>query len=107
MSVGVQSNSASISNNITSISVAMRVLMQNAANLSLQVNSTGQGLATLEALGFSSAANPNNPGSISDAQYAMNVIGYLNTMAQIYFGAATQAAEYNYNNALAPMWNGQ
>jgi len=107
MTVGVQSNSASISNNITNLSVAMRNLMAAAANLSLQINGTGTGLATLEAMGFGSAADAANPGDISDAAYALQLIGFMNTMAQLYYGAATQPSTFNYNNALAAMWNGQ
>jgi hypothetical protein len=107
MTVGAQSNSASISQNITNLSVALRNLLQSASNLSLQINGTGTGLATLEAMGFGSTANDANPGSISDAAYALQLIGYLNTIAEIYYGDATQPATFDYNNALAAMWAGQ
>lgn len=107
MTVGIQSNAGSISQNITNISVALRNILQQASNLSLQVNGTGTGLATLEAFGFGSDADDLNPGSLSDAAYALQLIGYLNTMAQIYDGAATQPSTFDYNNALAAMWAGQ
>lgn len=107
MSVGGQAGYATIDTSITNYTVTMRNLMQAISNLSIEINSTDNGLAVLEGLGYSSAANPANPGGISDAQYALSLISYLNTMAAIYFGTAAQAAAFDFNNELAPMWAGQ
>lgn len=89
--------------------------MQAAVNLSTQVNGTGQGLEYLESIGYSSAPNPENPGDQSDAAWALQVIAYLNTVAGVYFGGVRQggdgtagsAVAFNFNNALAELWNGQ
>jgi len=92
----------------------MRDIMQQAVNLSTQVNGSGQGLASLEAIGFSSAANPDNPGDQSDAAWALEVIAYFNTVAGVYFGTVqaggsggTGAVQFDYNEALASLWNVQ
>ncbi len=112
--VGVQPNNANINNSLTGIAVQMRTIMQQAANLSTQVNGTGQGLAYLEAAGFSSAANADNPGDQSDAAWALEVIAYFSTVAGVYFGTVqaggsggTGAVEFSYNEALASLWNVQ
>lgn len=112
--VGTQPNNATINNQLTGIALQLRELMQAASNLSTQVNGTGQGLAYLEGIGFSSAANPNNPSSMSDAAWALQVIAYFNTVAGCYFGTVQQggsggtgAADFNFHNALASLWNGQ
>jgi hypothetical protein len=71
--------------------------MQQVKNLSTWINGQGTGLATLEALGYSAA----------DAQTALNMISSLNTMAGVYFGTATQATAFNFDNQLSQMWAGQ
>ena|ERR1700749_4115521 len=112
--VGTQPSNATINNQLTGIALQMRELMQAASNLSTQVNGTGQGLAYLEAMGFSSAANSDNPGDMSDAAWALQVIAYFNTVAGCYFGTVQQggsggtgASDFNFHNALASLWNGQ
>jgi hypothetical protein len=114
MPVGTQPTNATIDNQLTAMSLQLRNLMQAAVNLSTQVNGTGQGLAVLEGYGYSSAANAGNPGDISDASYALQMIAYLNTVAEVYFGnvqqggsGGTGAVTFNFNNALAELWNGQ
>jgi hypothetical protein len=107
MTVGPVVTSGTINTALSNFPVQLRDLMQQLANLSASVNSTGDGLAYLEQIGFSSSANPDNPGSISDAQYALNLIGYLDNIAGVYFGTATVSAEFDFNNAFAPLWNGQ
>lgn len=85
----------------------MRDLMQQVVNLSTWINGQGNGLAYLEQLGYSSQADEENPGGISDAQMALNLIAYLNTVAGVYFGTATQASEFDFNNQLSQLWNGR
>jgi hypothetical protein len=112
--VGTQPTNATINNQLTSIAVQMRNLMQQAANLSTQVNGTGQGLAYLEEMGYASAANDSNPGDQSDAAWALEVIAYFNTVAGCYYGTVQQggsggtgAATFDFDSALASLWNGQ
>lgn len=108
--VGASIGAGQISNIITALAVAYRNLNQQAANLSLEVNGQGNGLAYLTSLGFSNetaTSNPLNPGGVTDAAYALELIGYFNTQAGIWFGSATQIGEFNFNNAVAPVWSGQ
>jgi hypothetical protein len=107
MAVGQASNSGQVDINLINYSVALRDLMQNIVNLSTWINGQGQGLAFLEQLGYSSSADSENPGSVSDAQMALNYIAYLNTVAGVYYGTATQGTEFNFNNELSTLWNGR
>jgi hypothetical protein len=101
MPVGNQPTVASVNQQIAQIAMQMRNVMQAAANLSAGVNGQGTGLATLEAIGFGSDANPDNPGDVSDAQLALTMVSYLNTQAGVYYGSATQPSEFNFNQELA------
>jgi hypothetical protein len=107
MSVGNQASTGTISGALTAFSTNLRDTLLGVQNLSVFVNGQGNGLTALENIGFSNAANPDNPGGVSDAQWALNAIAYLNTVAAVFFGTATQAAEFDFNNALAPLWGGQ
>jgi hypothetical protein len=107
MSVGQAVNSSQVDISLINYAVGLRDLMQNISNLSTWINGQGNGLAYLEELGYSSAANANNPGGISDAQFALNLIAYLNTIAGVYFGTAAQGTTFNFNNELSQLWNGR
>jgi hypothetical protein len=104
MPVGNQSTQASINGSITSCATTLRDACQAIKNLSTQVNGQANGLAYLESIEYSSAANPNNPNGISDAQLALNVIAYLNTVAGVYFGTATQGTAFNFDQELSQAW---
>lgn len=106
MPVGNQDSEASVNNRITSMSVQMRELMSQVLNLNMGINGQNTGLAYLQSIGFSGASNPANPGGISDAQYALNMIAYLNTLAGVYFGTATQTPAFNFNQELSQVWGG-
>lgn len=114
MSVGTQGNSGNVDGQLTSIAIQMRNLMQAASNLSTWINGQGNGLAFLEELGYPSTANPDNPGGVSDAQFALNMIAYFNTLAGIYYGTVQQggtggtgASTFNFNQELSQIWGGQ
>jgi hypothetical protein len=107
MSVGAQASSGTVDQDLTDLTVSWRNLATRAANLNTWINGGGNGLAYLEQLGYSSAGNPDNPGGISDAQYALNIIGYLNSLSGVFFGTATQGSEFDFANALAPLCAGQ
>jgi hypothetical protein len=96
MTVGNSMSMDSVNQGITNLSVAMRNLMQAVQNLSLNVNGQGNGVALLEALGFDSA----------DAAAAQGAISYLNTIAGVYFGTASQGTDYDFNQALSQYWGG-
>jgi hypothetical protein len=107
MPVGASIGSDQVNNIITALAVRMRDLMTDIADLNLSVNGQGAGLAYLQSVGYSNASNPANPGSVSDAALALSVIGYLNTVAGVYFGTATQAADFNFNQQLSMVWGGR
>jgi hypothetical protein len=105
--VGVQANTTTINNNITGFAINLRGVMQQISYLSTFINGQGTGLATLAEIGFSTAASSINPGGISDAQYALNMISYLNTVAGVYYGTAAQPTTFNFDQELSQMWAGQ
>lgn len=107
MPVGATIGSGQVDNIITALAVQLRNVMQEISNLSLAVNGQGAGLAYLESVGYSGTANPANPGGVSDAQLAQNIISYLNTVAGVYFGTATQGTAFNFNQQLSEVWAGR
>ena len=107
MPVGASIGSGQMDNMITSAAVHLRDVAQDISELSLSVNGQGTGLAYLQSLGFGSSANPANPGSVSDAQYALNMISYENTVAAVYFGTAAQTPAFAFSQQLSQLWNRQ
>jgi len=107
MPVGSAIGSDQVNNIITALAVRMRDLMTDVADLNLSVNGQGAGLAYLQAIGYSGTSNPANPGSVSDAALALSVISYLNTVAGVYFGTATQGTTFNFNQQLSMVWGGR
>jgi hypothetical protein len=97
MTVGNQLSKSSVDASITNLSVGMRNLMQAVQDLSLNVNGQATGLATLEALDYTT----------DDATQALAAISYLNTVAGVYFGTATQGTDFNFNQELSQYWAGQ
>src|ERR1700728_2501678 len=79
MTVGVQLNAVAVNQLITNLSVAMRDVLTDVSNLSLNVNGQGGGLAYLESIGFTAG----------DAATALAAISYTNTIAGVDFGTAT------------------
>jgi len=111
MPVGALVGSDQINNIITALAVNLRTVMRQIDDLNLSVNGQGTGLAYLQSIGYGSVPNPgnpmdpNNPGThLSDAQYALNMISYLNTVAGVYFGTATQGSDFNFNQQLSQIW---
>lgn len=107
MPVGATIGAGQINNTITAYAVRLRDLVQDIVNLDLLVNGQGAGLAYLTSLGFSSQANAANPGGVSDAQLALSMISYLNTVAKVANGTATQAAQFDFIQETSQVWAGQ
>lgn len=107
MPVGAAIGSSQIDNLITSLAVNLRDVARRVYNLNLAVNGQGTGLAYLQSLGYSNTANPANPGGISDAAQALAMISYLNTVAGVYFGTATQGSAFSFDQELSQVWAGQ
>ena len=107
MPVGAAIGADQVNNIITALAVRLRDVMTDIAELNLAVNGQGAGLAYLQAVGYSNASNPANPGSVSDAALALSVISYLNTVAGVYNGTATQGTQFNFNQQLSMVWAGR
>lgn len=107
MPVGATMGANQMNNIISSLAVNLREIMQAISDTNLSVNGQGTGSAYLQSIGYSNAANPANPGGISDAAYALNMISYLNTVAAVYFGTAVQTPAFNFHQQLSQMWSAQ
>jgi hypothetical protein len=107
MPVGATIGSDQMNNILTSFAIQLRNACRQISNLNLAVNGQGAGLAYLQSIGYSNTSNPANPGSVSDAALALSVISYLNTVAGVYFGTATQTPAYNFDQQLSEVWGGQ
>jgi hypothetical protein len=95
MPVGTQSNNSMIDQKLTALAVALRNDCQAIANFQEYVVLLG--LAGLEAAGYSPA----------DAQTVLTLVSYLNTIAGVYKGTATQAAVFDFSNATCGLWAAQ
>jgi hypothetical protein len=107
MAVGVQGNNATVDQQLTSLSVQLRNTMFQIGNLNSWINGQGDGLVVLADLGYSTVPSSTNPGGVSDAQFASNMISYLNTVAAVYNGTAAQTPAFNFNQELSQLWAGQ
>lgn len=96
MSVGGQISTATVNQALTDLSVGMRNLMTQVQDTYQYVTASG-GITFLEGLGYTAA----------DAQSVMTYLGYMNSVAAVYFGSGTQATASNFNAALAVLWAGQ
>lgn len=104
MAVGNALTQVSLNQNLSQLAVQVRDLMQQLQNLSVGINGQGNGTAVLEAAGYSAG----------DAAIVLQFVGYMNTVAGVYYGTVQQggsggtgASLFNFNQALAPLWAGQ
>lgn len=95
--VGLSTNPSTLNATAGNYALQLRDLLRNISNFAEWCNGLG-GLAGFEtAFGLSPA----------DAQTMMNMISYMNTVAGVYQGTATQASEFDFDNALSVLWGGQ
>lgn len=108
MTVGMQPTKAAFDQNLTQLALQLRSLMQQIRNEWTSVNNGADGtpVQVLTAMGYDNTT-ANAPGNQTDASYASYLLNTLNTVAEIYFGTATQATDYDFHNALAPLWAAQ
>ena len=100
MSVGTQPTVAGVNSQLTALALTLRNNFATITNLFTCINELGgdTGLtAGFEAVGFDS----------TDAGTASTLLGYMNTIAGVYAGTATQGSEFDFANALAALWGGQ
>jgi hypothetical protein len=107
MSVGNQLTSDQFNSRLTSLALQLREWAHDVSSLSTNINGQDTGLAVLEAAGFGSSPNAANPGDVSDAALAQNMLSYLNTVASLYYGEATQPSTFNFDQELSQLWAGQ
>jgi hypothetical protein len=114
MSVGGQTSSASVDQRLTDLAVDLRDWCYKVTNLNTEINGGGQGLQVLETLGYQGAPNPNNPNSMTDAQYALQLIAYLSNVQGVADGTVqqggsggTDAIKFDFNQALSTVWAGR
>jgi hypothetical protein len=107
MPVGASMGFAQMNNILTSLSVTLREIMNDISNTNLSVNGQGAGLAYMQSIGYSNAANPANPNNKSDAQLALDMLSYLNTVAAVYFGTVAQTPAFNFHQQLSMLWSAQ
>lgn len=98
MPIGQQPSVLVIDSALTSYALQMRDLMRQIRDFNLQIGKLGAaGLVALQPAGYSPA----------DASNAVAMAATLATPATLYFGTATQATTFNFNDALSPLWAGQ
>lgn len=94
MAAGQPPTLALFNNQLTSFAVQLRHLCEQISDVNNQVSK--QGSSGLQALGASSA----------DATDIINRWAQLNTVAALYFGTATQATTFNFDDALSNVRGG-
>jgi hypothetical protein len=97
MTVGIPLAAATVNAQISNVALAMRGVMEQVSHLSKNVNGQGNGLAVLEAAGFTAP----------DAATALAAISYLETVAAVYFGTAAQTPAFSFDQELSQWWGGQ
>lgn len=88
MAIGNAPNLAQINSQAYQIALGFRSTAQQALAFQAYIVSLGQ--AGLVALGFAAA----------DATTMLTCANYMATLAQVYEGTATQASDFNFQNAL-------
>ena len=99
MAVGTQPTIAQVNDQLTQLALQWRNVAQQSLNLYTTVNELAgdTGLtAGFGALGFTS----------DDAASAATLLGYMNTLAGVYAGTATQGTDFAFANALSALWAG-
>lgn len=97
MSVGVQPNSSQLDQVITQLAWNVRQVMRQIRDLNTEINQGGNAASTLETAGYAAA----------DAATFQTLLGYLNNLSGVYYGTATVAADFDFDNALSVLWGGQ
>lgn len=95
MTIGTAPNAGSLNAQLTATAVQLRAAAAAVITLAEFINQ--EGAAGLQTIGFTAA----------DATAYVNMIGYLSTVAGVYYGTATQGTQFNFDTALATIRAGQ
>ena len=99
MAVGTQPTVGGVNDQLTQLALQWRNVAAQTLNLFTTINELAgdTGLtAGFEAMGFTSG----------DAASAATLLGYMNTLAGVYAGTASQATDFAFANALSALWAG-
>jgi hypothetical protein len=99
VAVGTQVSVAQVNGQLTQLALQWRNVTQQTVNLFTTINQLGGGTglpAGFQAAGFSAG----------DATTAGTLLGYMNTLAGLHNGTASQATMFNFANALSALWSG-
>lgn len=91
MAIGNQATYSTSSLNAELASIAQEMHDANARAMDFFERVNGLGIAGLTVIGF----------GVTDGQNFFTTANYLNTMAMLWFGQASQAASFNFDNATA------
>lgn len=92
MAVGAQTTQAAIDSNLSALATGLRDLAVNILQAQAYYNKLG--LTGLAAAGYTAP----------DAQAVLDNINHMATVAKVYNGTATQAALFNFEDYLTPIW---
>lgn len=95
MSVGNQPTVSGLNAELGALAVNLRNQLQQVQNLFEYLVAIG-GATGLETIGFDTA----------DANLYFNTMSYLSTVAQVFYGTATQASEFDFDNAICQAYGG-
>ena len=100
MPIGSQATVQGLNGTLSSLAVQTRNLMQQVRTLQEYAVTTG--LTGLQNLGGTGAGF-----GAADAQAYLNMVSTLNTVAGVFFGTATQATLFSFDNAVSGTYAGQ
>lgn len=95
MAVGAAPSEGAINTILAQLSVNLRNAMDAIRYQNVYIS--GLGTVGLEAAGFSAA----------DAATVLQMMGYMNNVAAVYYGTGTQATASDFDAALSVLWGGQ
>jgi hypothetical protein len=91
----MQTTSDQVNTQLGQLALQLRNTCRSIVNFSEWANTWGT--AGLEGIGFSA----------DDAQAVLNACGLLANVAGVFFGTATQGANYDFDNAVSTLYGGQ
>lgn len=95
MPAGQQPTIPGLNGSLTGVALRLRDVCRDIANLNQQIGNLGT--SGLIALGTDSPT----------ATDMVNSAAQMNTVAAVYFGTATQATTFDFNDACSSLWGGQ
>lgn len=95
---------------LTNYAIQLRDLANAASNVVTAIEASSSPVLVLAAAGYSNdtaSSNPSNPGGITDAAYAYQLIQLFGTLVAVYRGDATVAVATDFEQQLAVLCMGR